>query len=282
MKAVSVLAASLYLAWAGLAAADCGPAAGACEIDGGSYHAVVPSGPAKGAVVFLHGWGGTGEGSLRMREMVETFTRRGYVVIAPDGTPMRGPDRLRWAFRASPTAKRDDQAFLAAVKADGAARFGFDPSRVLLAGFSNGAFMTTYIACRDPDAFAAYAPVGGTFWRIQPEKCAGPVKLLQTHGWSDTTVPLEGRMVRGSDARDPASFVQGDVFAALDLWRTTNGCVRFNPDMSETDGTFWRRVWEACAANSALELAIHPGGHSVPEGWAQMAIDWFEAETLSN
>jgi polyhydroxybutyrate depolymerase len=39
---------------------------------------------------------------------------------------------------------------------------------------------------------------------------------------------------------------------------------------------FWRRSWQRCTDDTALELALFPGGHGVPKGWAEMALDWFE------
>ena len=47
-------------------------------------------------------------------------------------------------------------------------------------------------------------------------------------------------------------------------------------DSFDTSGDYWRRKWETCDAGS-LELALHPGAHGIPKGWATMALDWFEA-----
>lgn len=262
--------------------AGCGADEAACEIDGGSYHAVLPTGEAKGALVFLHGWGSSGQGSLRMSGMVRTFAQAGYVVIAPDGTPREGRSGRRWSFHPDLPAARDEYDFLARVKDDSAARFGFDPDNVLLSGFSIGGSMTSYVACFRPETFAAYAPVGGGMWRPHPVACEAPVKLMHTHGWTDGTVPLEGRAVRGENARDPQAFVQGDVFATLQTWRTANDCVNHMPDQRNAEGAFWTRTWTDCAPGSALSFALHPGGHAMPKGWAAMALQWFEGAGVLN
>jgi polyhydroxybutyrate depolymerase len=102
------------------------------------------------------------------------------------------------------------------------------------------------------------------------------VRLLHTHGWTDTTVPLEGRVVRGVDVNDPKALVQGDVFNAMNVWREANDCVQLRADRFVTKGDFMRRSWVRCADDTALEFAIFPGGHRVPEGWAEMAFDWAE------
>ncbi len=246
----------------------------ACEVPLGSYHLVLPEAADNPpAVIFLHGAGGTGRGILGMRGTVEALRARGYAVIAPNGLPWgNGRGGGIWNFlptlgRENP---RDEAAFLAEVVADAAESHGVDADRVILAGFSAGGFMVNYLACDTPGAFAAYMPVSGGFWRPHPEECAGPVRLLHTHGWRDSTVPLEGRPLRGGQ------WLQGDIFEGLGIWRTANACDRPNPTGYSETGDFQRRHWE-CAEGAALELALFPGGHGVPAGWADMAIDWFEA-----
>lgn len=271
-----LLAASLIGASA--AHAGCGLEDASCEIAGGTYEIVLPQAPQPDmpALMFVHGWGSSGAGVLRLSGMVETFTAAGFAVIAPTGTPRQGRGGYAWGFHPDFEQPRDETAFLIDVRDDAASRFGIDPARVILSGFSIGGSMTAYVACAEPDAFAAYAPVGGNFWRPHPETCAGPVRMLHTHGWTDKTVPLEGRVLRGADLDDPNSLVQGDIFHAMGVWRATNGCDGLRADRFVTEGPFWRRVWDDCAPGSALELALFPGGHSIPAGWAEMALEWFQ------
>ena len=151
-----------------------------------------------------------------------------------------------------------------------AARFAIDRDHILLAGFSIGGSMTSYIACEDPGAFAAYAPVAGSFWRPHPAACAGPVRLLHTHGWRDATVPLEGRSFNSG------AFAQGDVFQAMEIWRAANRCGKAMPQDFDAIGIYWLRRWTGCAEGAALEFALHEGAHGIPKGWATLALDWFE------
>jgi polyhydroxybutyrate depolymerase len=83
-------------------------------------------------------------------------------------------------------------------------------------------------------------------------------------------VPLEGRRLR-------SDIEQGDAFAAMEIWRRTNLCPRNNPDTTAVDGPLMRRDWTSCAQGGALRFVLHPGGHMVPEGWAALMLDWFEA-----
>ncbi|MBW4709626.1 prolyl oligopeptidase family serine peptidase [Roseobacter sp. YSTF-M11] len=265
-----------WLGWSGMAAAGCGDTADPCAIDMGEYHVRLPEGPIKGAILYIHGYGGSGAGALRPKDWVNTALDRGYVLIAPDGIPYAEGRGRGWSFIPGRQKLRDEPAFLAAVRDDAAARFGFDASRVLLSGFSIGGSMTSYMACQEPGAFAAYAPVAGGFWRPHPTACKGPVRLLHTHGWTDGTVPLEGRVLRGADATDPGALMQGDIFYTLRMWREVNACNQLRADRFVTRGSFMRRAWDRCAEGSALEFALFPGGHVVPDGWAEMMIDWYE------
>ena len=253
----------------------CGGPDAPCTVDLGTYFAVVPEAPASEtppAVVFFHGGGGWGSRLFKLREaMTRTFTDRGYVVLAPNGKKRPG-SRFGpgWAFIPQFEPHRDDLAFTRQVLGDAERRFGIDRRRVLLTGYSIGGSLVSYLACWDPNLAAAFAPVAGGFWRPHPQDCAGPVKLLHTHGWRDQTVPLEGRPLSAIGVE------QGDIYATLRQWRTENGCGKYRADRFVTKGPFWRRIWTHCAPDTALEFALHPGGHGIPDAWAGHAIDWFE------
>ena len=273
--ALAIAALATFSATSG-AHARCANQGTECKIDGGIYHIELPEkdGSAAPVVIFLHGAGGNGAAVLRNRNMVPQLLKRGYAVIGPTGGGRPGSRfKTLWNFYPGFTGMRDDAAFLRAVADDAAKRFGTSRDKVLLAGFSAGAFMVNYLACDNPETFAAYAPVAGGFWKPHPKTCNGPVKLFHSHGWTDRTVPLEGRRLGGG------RFVQGDIAYGLDLWRKANGCIEMRPDKNWVDNNFWRRSWNTCKTGGALEFALYPGGHTVPKGWADMVVDWFEKVT---
>jgi polyhydroxybutyrate depolymerase len=253
------------------ASADCNGASGPCRIADGTYHIVLPdgtTGPVP-AIMLLHAYGGEGVGTIRNDGMVSQMLARGFAVIAADGQPRDNGAGRSWRFHADRPSSRDDVAFLIAVADDAAATYGLDRDRMLLAGFSVGGSMTSYVACQAPEAFAAFAPVAGSFWRPHPDTCAGGVRLLHTHGTADRTVPLTGREVA-------PGLVQGNVFDAMQIWRQANGCAAAAGDTITVSGIYTIEHWTSCQSGTDLQFALHDGGHSIPRGWAQMAMDWFE------
>ena len=254
-----------------VAAADCNGVDAPCRLANGTYHIVLPEG-AKGpipAILLLHGYGGEGVGTIRNRGMVDLMLGRGYAVIAPDGQPRDNGEGRSWDFHPDRPATRDETAFLIAVADEAAEKYNLKRDEMLLAGFSIGGSMTSYLACQHPNAFAAYAPVAGSFWRPHPALCTGPVRLFHTHGTGDQTVPLLGRAIT-------PDFVQGNVPEAMDIWREANGCAQHLADRTDRIGIYTLQHWTDCNPESDLFFALHDGGHSIPKGWAQMILSWFE------
>ncbi|MEM9012991.1 MAG: polyhydroxybutyrate depolymerase [Pseudomonadota bacterium] len=258
------------------AAQGCGDAETPCEIDGGHYHAALPAdGAARGAVLFLHGWGGTGRGVIRNGGLVSGFLERGYALIAPQGMPRREGDTGGSWNSFARESRRDDVAFLDSVAADAVARFGLDRDNMAVTGFSGGGMMAWRVACDAPATFRAYGPIAGLLWRPLPESCAGPIRMQHTHGWADPVVPIEGRSVAGG------RFTQGDLFRGLDILRAASGCVKDDPDSYDAAEPYLIRRWTSCAEGGEIEMALHPGGHSIPPGWSTLFLDWYEAGAVS-
>ena len=259
---------ALLIALPSLAFAQCGPDA-PCEIDGGSYHMLVPDEVSENApaLVFFHGHNATG-GMIFRGGIRSDFAEAGYVVIAPNGTPIEGRKTLRWAGREGST--RDDVDFTLAVIEDAKARTSIDPDRIYVAGFSAGGSMAWLMACKAAAPFAGFASISGAL--RQPNDTAdcpnAPVRFLQIHGFGDNQVPFEGRGIR--------DWHQGSVWDSLSLARGANQC-RSHPDRIDIGDRFRCRMWDDSCAEGAITFCEHDGGHGLPRGWTVMARDWFEA-----
>lgn len=249
----------------------CGEPESPCAVPLGDYQVLLPDAepPAQGypLVVHLHGYGQSGRNVVGDARLTGPLGARGYALLAPNGLPGRDGRPTGWTFGNLRPGGRDEAAFLRQVLADATERLPIDRRRVLLSGFSIGGSLVWYLACTDPSIATAYAPLAGGFWRPHPKACEGPAPLLHTHGWTDLTVPLEGRHLR-------FGIAQGDIPAGLALWRETNNCEKLQPDGFTTGTTFWRRHWTSC--DQPLTLALHQGGHGMPDAWPDLALDWLE------
>ena len=75
------------------------------------------------------------------------------------------------------------------------------------------------------------------------------------------------------------TMTQGDVFQSLYILRDANGCGNRQPETAPIDdeSARWLRTWSDCASGKQIDLMLHPGGHGIPKGWLDRALDWFEA-----
>jgi polyhydroxybutyrate depolymerase len=243
-----------------------------CEIDGGSYHMIIPEAwdgeSPLPALVFFHGHRGSGKGIFRSRGLRETFLENGYLLIAPNGAIREGTNYRAWPAR--PGSPRDDVDFTLRVMDDIATRLPLQADQIYASGFSAGGSMAWMMGCYAGDRFAGIASVAGALRRPHPgETCPAPSpSLIQIHGFADGQVPLEGRGIR--------DWHQGDVFESLSLLRRSNGC-RSNPDQIEIGERFRSRTWTTCDTGHQ-QLSMHDGGHGLPRGWTDLARDFFERE----
>lgn len=271
------LALLVLLALPAEADARCGGRDTPCRIANdtltGQYYAVLPEGIATPpALLWLHGYAASGRAAISSQAFTDAALSRGYAVIAPDGQPNPFQrSKLDWDVDDGMPLERDDIAFLQAVREDAIARFGLDPDRLLVAGYSRGGGMTWDLACALPDFGFAYATHAGGFWEPLPARCAGPIHLLHSHGFTDSTLPPEGSAMTFYGQ----AYTVGDIFTGLALWRDTMGCP-LAAQISSATPDLWLKNWTGCAAGS-LRLELLPGSHNRRADWPGAAIDWADS-----
>ena len=192
----------------------------------------------------------------------------GFIVVSPNGTVAPGGFR-HWNASQLPAPEPDDVAFLGELLTAMETALCIDSSRVYSTGLSNGAFMSSRLACSIPDRIAGIAPVAGAAYY---DNCtADPVPVIAFHGTADPLVdfaPIEDTVI-------PA-------------WATHNGC-GLPAEENPLPGTVGVRLvrFASCDDGATVELYVvfdadpgtpgeQGGGHTWP-GSAFVIIPELEA-----
>ena len=191
-----------------------------------------------------------------------------FVAVLPNGTG----SPVRWAIDPDRTANADlvfvDQ-LLDHLEAD----LCIDTSRVYATGLSNGALLSSVIACTMADRFAAVAPVAGI---AAPEPCtpSRPVPVLAFHGTADPILLFNGgvgsrlsSVLAGGSADEvplPEADLDGAGYpASAAAWAERNGCGADHVD-SERTPSMIERSWDCPDDAVVLFDIMVGGGHSWP------------------
>ena len=228
-------------------------------------------------VLDFHGYSEGAVVHVQMSELPAFGSERGFVTLVPQG--LGEPSRWDVALD-SP-----DLDFVGDLLDEAERTLCIDRARVYATGLSNGAFMTSAVACRYADRVAAVAPVAGI---RDPEGCdpARPVPVLAIHGTDDEFVTYDGglgeraldlpapdgsgrtlRDVGAGDAMDPPSVPE--ILAA---WAARNGCDEAAPPEALTDDV--DRIAHRCPPGAPVELLrVDGGGHAWPGSALSAAVE---------
>ncbi len=220
-------------------------------------------------VLDLHGYS---EGAI-VHEMMSSLgafgDQHGFITITPEG---QGPIP-RWDTGLAST----DMKFVGDLLDQVEQTLCVDQNRIYVTGLSNGAFMTSAVACKYADRIAAAAPVAG-IRDIKGCKPARPVPVIAFHGTGDTFVAYDGG-VGSSVANLPAPDGSGKTIGEegtltpqpkgptipeiTAAWAKRNGC-RTQPIEKAVTADV-NLITFRCPKGAETELySVTGGGHSWP------------------
>lgn len=242
-------------------------------------------------IILLHGFNSDGEAQDRYLGLSRIALDRGYLFIAPNGTPGVNPGAAPgltarfWNASESccnfTNAKVDDVAYLRDLIRQMIARYPVDPTRVYLFGHSNGAFMAHRMACDESLRITAIAALAGSL-RPQVADCKPkvPVAVLTIHGTSDPVIQYKGGRTLPTVPPYPSAA------ETIGHWAKMNGCSptsvngeKFSLLQGSPQAETTPIVYGSCAINSAAELwEIDQGGHipSFDEQFVPRVLDFFK------
>jgi polyhydroxybutyrate depolymerase len=185
--------------------------------------------------------------------------RAGFIDVFPQG--LRAPNgNLGWNAYGPVYVKIAEIPFVNKLLDTIEADYCVNPRRIYASGFSNGANMVNYVACRDADRFAAVAPVVGPMFGQDDGPCrpTRPVPMIDIHSVNDPGVPYGGHP--GAPDYD---FPLPSVPAWLDGWAQLDGCPQALPSVSGADGV-QKRIWTGCQGGARIVAYATNAGHAWP------------------
>lgn len=221
-------------------------------------------------VVDLHGYQEGADVHAGMSQMGAFGDTHGFVTITPNGTANPVP---RWDVALDSA----DMRFIGDLLDEAERTLCIDTRRVFVSGLSNGAFMTSAVACAYGDRIAAVAPVAGVTADITGCTPARAVPVVSFHGTADGFVAYDGGMGKaaanlpspdgkgkiGDNPEFMTRLKRKSVPEQMDMWAKRNACM--TPAKQETIASDVTRLFYACPAGADVELyRITDGGHAWP------------------
>jgi polyhydroxybutyrate depolymerase len=209
-------------------------------------------------VVFdFHGYGSNAIEQVIYSNFQPLADANDFLIVAPDGQEPAAGGSRHYNLTGE-AGLQDDVAFVGALLDHIEATSCVDAQRVYATGMSDGGAMTSFLACRDPDRFAAFGPVAVVVF-IPGCTPSRPVPIMSFNGTADPVVPFAGGAVHccgGTVLPAPS--------ASMANWAAANGCVA-TPTEQRLGSQVRLRAWSGCRAGGVVDFyIIDGGGHTWP------------------
>ena len=205
-------------------------------------------------LMFLfHGFGGIASQFINTADMRDLAESKNFIVVYPQGLDLGGTGS-HWNC-SNPSADNksdvDDIGFIENLIDQLLIDYPvIDNKRIYAAGYSNGGFMSYYLACNSKK-FAAIGSVAGTMLDDSYQSCNAnfPTAMINIHGTDDFDVPYDGNIYYPS------------IPDVVDWWKNFNNTQ--NEDLlTNQDGSIEQYIYYNDAGDRYVEhIKIIGGGH---------------------
>jgi polyhydroxybutyrate depolymerase len=222
-----------------------------------SYRLYVPASydpsNATSLVIMFHGLGGTSSTIEAVTGWDSIADKSGIIVAYPDSLGALNGWNCKF-ISSKYTSDADDELFFLSLVAQLRATYKIDPSRIFVAGFSNGAFLAYELAGEHADMIAAIAVVGGTDGTelTSAPRPSEPISVIAIHGMKDDVVPYSNGWC--TSAPDDAS-----------IWANYDSCTGPPTTQDTSDGNTTIIDYQAGKNGTEVKLyAVHKAPHTWP------------------
>ena len=201
----------------------------------------------------FHGFGGIATQFINNADMRDLAESNNFIVVYPQGLDLGGTGS-HWNC-SNPSADNksdvDDIGFIENLIDQLILDYPvIDSKRIYAAGYSNGGFMSYYLACNSKK-FAAIGSVAGTMLDDSYQSCNAnfPTAMINIHGTNDFDVPYDGNTYYPS------------IPDVVDWWKNFNNTP--NEDvLTNQDGSIEQYIYYNDSGDRYVEhIKIIGGGH---------------------
>ena len=235
-------------------------------------------------IVSLHGFGGDSFSQASYVPLHKRVNRDGFALLLPNGVENAEGQRFWNPSDGFGKADQDDVGALTALVQEASGEF--DMGLVYFFGYSNGGFMSYWMACQGLPALRAVASLAGTSY-MDDDTCkdAPPVSVLHIHGKQDRVVRFHG----SEESQEPGARYAG-AKEMYYRWGERADCDPNSQEQGEDldldasiagKETFTYRFTERCADGITVELwSSDEGGHAPGYGdaFADALLEWLLAQ----
>ena len=207
--------------------------------------------------VLLHGKNLSTSDMISISGLNDFANQNDFIALYPQGK------NNEWNYLNSPNGASDIK-FIQRLTKQIENEYNIDSSRVYLAGFSNGGFMTQRLICEQKPIFAAFASVSAQLNRELPAFCpkAQNTSVLFIHGTADHILPFDGFVKNGRT-------VLPSVTTTYEYWLMAMSCSddvkSKNIDSIDQETRVVLFESQDCENNQEVNLyAVVNGGHNWP------------------
>lgn len=219
-------------------------------------------------VFALHGGGGTAQGMETLTGLESLSLSEKFILVYPQGIQKSWND-------GRPTAANqlgiDDVKFFNSMVSYLSSKYKINVKMIYCTGISNGGFMTSTLAFRLSNIFAACAVDAATIDSVViTSSPLVPVSIMFLHGTDDPIVPFKGGTTTVGEATSGV-FVSHDE--AVENWVAIDQCnaspvVTNIPDAAGDGTTIIESEYKNGLNGTAVTgYTINKGGHTWPGGW---------------